>query len=94
MHKYAFGCSPARFALRYMEYLLTAAVACGAAWWINTLVSLEGIAGFIVCGLLGAGIAGALIVLLFGRTEEFRRLLARFTSRSWRGEKEDGQHDS
>ena len=94
VHKYAFGCSPARFALRYMEYLLTAAVACGAAWWINTLVSLEGIAGFIVCGLLGAGIAGALIVLLFGRTEEFRRLLARFTSRSWRGEKEDGQHDS
>ena len=94
VHRFAFECSPARFALRYLAYLLTAALSSGAAWWINTRIPLEGVPGFIVCGLLAVCVAGGLILLLFGRTEEFRHLLARFTSRSWRGEKEDGQHDS
>lgn len=85
VHRYAFGCSPAHFALRYFEYLLTAALSCVAAWWVNTLISLEGIPGFVVCGLLSVCITGGLIVLLYGRTEEFRHLLSRFVHRSHKG---------
>ena len=81
VHHYAFGCSPRRFAARYLEYLLAAALSCGTAWWVNTRIPLEGVPGFVASGCAAVAIAGAVILLFFGRTEEFRRLLARFMRR-------------
>ena len=82
VHKYAFGKSPRTYALKYLRYAAAAAAACFLSRFLCGLISVSGIAGFIICGFISVGIAGLFIIVIFGRTAEFIRLKNRLVHKN------------
>lgn len=81
VHKYALHSSAIGYFARCLQYLLTAAGGCFFVYFACRLVPLGGIWGLLLSGVIAIIAYSAIILLLYGRSQEFRALLKRFTGR-------------
>lgn len=81
VHKYALEASPAGYAARIAVYLLTAAAGCFITYFACRALPVGGIWGLLLSGVVAVLIYAALVLLVYGRSREFRALLARFAGR-------------
>ncbi len=81
VHKFALEAPQRRFYLNYIHYLATACVGCFAAFGVSELIPVGGIFGLLLSGIAAMMIFVLLILVLYGRSRQFKALLARFSRR-------------
>ncbi|MDR1422940.1 MAG: hypothetical protein LBI64_08790, partial [Coriobacteriales bacterium] len=75
LFRHGLKCSSRGYFARFALYTLVAFVLTALSFWLCSLIPLVGIAGFVVKGLVGMGVAGLGFIALFYRTREFRECL-------------------
>lgn len=81
VHKYSLNTSAKKYTVNFVVYLTVAAVGCFAAYYVNRLIPIEGIAGLILAGLCAVMLFGIIILAVYGRTRRFKALTGRFIKR-------------
>lgn len=78
VHKYAFSISAFKYTRKYLKNTAVMAAGCFAAYFIADRIPIRGLAGLILSGIVSAIIFIVLMFLLYFRSGELRRILARF----------------
>lgn len=78
VHKYSLETSAKRSSLKFIFYLFVALVGCFLVYFITSRIPAYGILGLLISGAISALVYGVIILVVFGRSREFRALLARF----------------
>lgn len=78
VHKDAFGMSVSRYAIKYLKSTAVAAAGCFSAYFLSGLIPAGGFAGLVLAGIVSALVFAALMVLVYGRSSEFRGIITRF----------------
>ena len=78
VHKYALYVSTKRYSLKFVGYFIIASAGCFLAYYISSVILLDGILGLLVSGAVSVLIYGLIILIIYGRTREFRALIGRF----------------
>lgn len=86
VHKYSLETGAGKYALNFIIYLVTAAVGCLASYFISHIIPIDGIAGLVISGFASVSIFGILILVIYGRTRQFRALYSRFTKKNLKGD--------
>jgi hypothetical protein len=78
VHKYTLMTSAKSYTIKYIGYLLTAAAGCFGVYYISSILPLSGMAGLLAAGIISCMIYAALILVVYGRTAQFKALVGRF----------------
>lgn len=78
VHKYTLMTSAKGYTIKYIGYLLTAAAGCFGVYYISSILPLSGMAGLLAAGIISCMIYAALILVVYGRTAQFKALVGRF----------------
>lgn len=81
VHKYSLEVSAKKYTENFAGYLAVAAVGCFAAYFVNRLITVDGIAGLILSGFAAVAIFAVIILAVYGRTRRFKALAGRFVKR-------------
>ncbi len=81
VHEYSFERSPKAYVKSYFGYLASAAAGGFSAYFLCKRIPVGGIGGLLLAGVSSAAIAGVLLLLVYSRSERFKRLLARVVKR-------------
>ena len=78
VHKYTLKISAKGYAIKFINYLVTAAVGCFGTYYISHILPLSGFAGLLVSGFAACLIYAVMILVVYGRTTRFKALVGRF----------------
>ncbi len=78
VHKYSLKTSMKKYALKFALYLLVAFIGCFSVYDITTRIRVGGIGGLLISGVVAVMVYAAIILIIYGRSREFRALLDRF----------------
>ena len=78
VHKYALYASAKRYTIKFCVYILVASIGCFFAYYISSLIAVDGILGLLASGSASLLVYGLIILIIYGRTREFRALMSRF----------------
>lgn len=78
VHKYAFSISALKYTIKYLKSTAVMAVGCFSAYFISDMIPFGGFIGLVLSGIVSALIFTALTLLVYCRSSEFHRILARF----------------
>ncbi len=82
VHKYAFSASFGRYTLKYLVNLLIASAGCFASYFLSARVAYDGIGGLFLTGIISACVSVAIILCVYCRSGELRRLISRFIKKA------------
>lgn len=77
VHRYSFKRPLLTYYKKYFTYLLVAFTACYIARFLSGKIPLDGVPGFIAVGFASVAVAGLFIIIFFGNSREFKKLLSR-----------------
>lgn len=77
VHKYSLNTSIKRYVLKLFQYMLVAAIGCFSAYYISDMIQLDGVVGLVVTGVCAVLIYAVVIILVYGKSGEFKALLRR-----------------
>jgi len=78
VHKYALNVSPKKYTVNFILYLISSAVGCFAAYFVNTVIPIEGIIGLFLSGIAAVVIYIITVLAFYGRSRRFKALAGRF----------------
>lgn len=78
VHKYAFSTSVLGYTLKYSKSIIITAVGCFTAYFLSGMITLDGIAGLLLAGIVSAVIFIILMLIFYFKSSEFQRLRKRF----------------
>lgn len=78
VHKYTLMTSAKGYVVKYIGYLVTAAVGCFGTYYICHILPLSGVVGLLASGILAVMIYALLILTVYGRSVQFKALVGRF----------------
>lgn len=81
VHKYSLNTSIKRYVLKLCKYMFVAAIGCFSAYYISNMIQLDGIVGLMVTGVCAVLIYAVIIILVYGKSGEFKALLRRVKRR-------------
>ncbi|MBQ7902041.1 MAG: hypothetical protein IJ365_08790 [Clostridia bacterium] len=81
VHKYSFEMSLSVYAVKYLKSAAVTAAGCFASYYIAGALPVGGFAGLVLAGLVSAFVCIALVLIVYGRSHEFRGMTARLVKR-------------
>ena len=78
VHKYSLKASMKKYAFKFVSYLLVAFVGCFLVYDVTTRINVDGIGGLLISGVVAVVMYAVIILIIYGRSREFRALLGRF----------------
>ncbi len=81
VHKYTLNKSARRYTGKFVGYLLTALAGCFGVYYVGNALPVSGIAGLLLSGVIATIVYAMLILVIYGRSTEFKALVNRFMKR-------------
>jgi len=81
VHKYTLMMPVKRYVFNFILNVLTAAVGCFGAYYVNICISFEGFLGLLLSGICSVIIYAMLIFAIYGRSRQFKAFVGRFIKR-------------
>ena len=78
VHKYSLETSVKRSSVKFICYFIVALLGCLMVYDITKRIPVGGIGGLLISGVVSMAVYGFIILIVYGRTREFRALLGRF----------------
>ena len=78
VHKYSLGSSAKRSSVKFICYFIVALLGCLMVYGVTKRIPVGGIGGLLISGVVSVAVYGCIILIVYGRTREFRALLGRF----------------
>ena len=78
VHKYSLEKPVKRSAVKFICYFIVALLGCLAVYDVTKRIPMGGFGGLLVSGVVSVAIYGCIILIVYGRSREFRALLGRF----------------
>lgn len=78
VHKYTLKVSVRCYAVDFFGYILTAAVGCFGAYYISSIIPFDSITGLLLSGICATAIYALMILVIYGRSRQFKSLAGRF----------------
>ena len=78
VHKYSLMKSAKKYTMKFIGYLVTAAIGCFLVYCLGRIIPFDGIAGLLISGIVSVLVYAVLIIVVYGRTRQFKALMGRF----------------
>ena len=78
VHKYSLKTSVKRSSVKFICYFIVALLGCLIVYDITKRIPVGGIGGLLISGVVSMAVYGCIILIVYGRSREFRAFLGRF----------------